>query len=210
MLAPPAQQNKSKSLGLLFISCNLPPSLTRAKPSCRVLCDMMIRLAALRIGREAHLDFVDGRRRERPTVHANVATLAIARQAAVTVTVQVDRAVVRAVPDAHSVMAEGDRYAVNGHIQKTVNGGPPLRRLHPVAVVVVAENEPLLAVEARQIGGVIGKGEVAKVIDHIATRHDGVPAPDHLLIHFFDGRERAMRKVNDALVAEMMVRCKPD
>ena len=51
---------------------------------------------------------------------------------------------------------------------------------------MVADDKPLLAFEAREVWRVIGKGEVANMVDKIARRDALVPARDHRLVHGFD------------------------
>lgn len=63
---------------------------------------------------------------------------------------------------------------------------PSARLLPAIAVVVVAEDQVLLAIQPIQIRIVLGKREIAQVVNQITPRHDRVPAADHFFVHFLD------------------------
>lgn len=88
------------------------------------------------------------------------------------------------------------------------------RQSFPEAIVVVAPDEILSALETRKdAGGVVGTalvGEITEVPDDVVRAHGGVPGRDQGLVMLLDGSERALVVEpggENGLVPEMAVRC---
>lgn len=75
---------------------------------------------------------------------------------------------------------------------------------------MIAEDQPLLTIQARQVFVVIVKGKVAKMINHVAFGYGGIPMHDHRLVHFLDGGKRSISEFNNPPVPEVMIGCEPD
>ena len=109
-----------------------------------------------------------------------------------------------------------------GQQQAVLLEEPPQGRLRKVPLtdevlrlVMIAEDQPLLAGEARHVGIqpphlVLSEQHVPKVVDLVASLDDGVPVGDQSLVHLLDGEERADRhpivlKLEDLGVVEVGV-----
>lgn len=125
--------------------------------------------------------------RERPTINANIATLTVPLQIAVTVAVKMDCSMMRTIPNPHRIMTKHQRRFVGQRdVQKVIDRSPALGFVDAIGVIVVADNETLVAIQARQVFIVIIKCKVAKVINHIALSDGGIPMHDHHFIHLLN------------------------
>jgi hypothetical protein len=116
------------------------------------------------------------------------------------------RAMVRSIPHAHGVVAEHHRrFAGQGHMKQAIDRRPSHGLVNPVGVVVVAQDQSLLSLQALQIWRVISKSEISKVIDKIAGCDDSVPTLNQNLVHFLNGRERPAGQFDNSLVSEMVI-----
>ena len=73
----------------------------------------------------------------------------------------------------------------------------------------VARHQVFAAVEPAEKGALALQfdpvGEIADQPDVVVLSHDRVPVRDHRLVHFLDGRERALAHLDDGLVPKMLV-----
>ena len=147
---------------------------------------MMIRFGSHRQGDQSRADFFQQNRPEVPTVYPDIQALRVAGEIAVAVPVEMQRAVMRAIPNTEPVVAKYDRRIADLDMKEAVDRRPSLGFLDSVGPIMIADDEPFLAFEAREVRRVIGKGEVTEMVHQVARRDAFIPARNHRLVHFID------------------------
>ena len=147
-------------------------------------------------------------RPEVPDIHPDIILLRDRCQPAVTVPVQIDPAPAYAVPGAEWVVAEREVAVVHRELDVMLQAGPS-RRIERRQAVIVADDQVLSAVQAREdLGDPLrrgAEGEVAEMPDFVVRADRLVPACDQRLVMRLEIGEWAVIEAKRARIAEMVV-----
>jgi hypothetical protein len=147
-------------------------------------------------------DLVEINRIEVPAIHPDIAALGIARQVAMAVPIQMDGAVMRAIPDAQRIMAKHQEDPA-----RMVLDVPQLLDRLPACGIL---QSLLMIDEPAQVRIVVGECEVTQIVDGVGIFNALVVALDDDVVHLLDAGERPLGELDDVRVAKVLVGCEPD
>ena len=147
-------------------------------------------------------------RAEVPDVDTYIDLTGQRSQTAMAMAVQVECATVLTVPGTQGIMAENEAASPELELGIVLNAGPagegPDRRW-----IIVAGDEVLGAVQARQKSGSASRGdtnrEIAQMPDRIARCHRGVPALHQRRVHGGDGWEWSAEQAQRTAMALSLI-----
>src|SRR5690348_12689253 len=122
-------------------------------------------------------------------IDADVAALTVTGQAAVTVSIEMDRTMMRVAPNSHGIVTQHQLGRVRQleMNQLLLDRVPALRLLQALAMIVIAGQEMAVTIETGQIPVVVvGEGKVAEIVKDVARLHAGIVRSDQRLIHLGD------------------------
>jgi hypothetical protein len=120
------------------------------------------------------------------------------------------RTVLRTAPNAEPIVAQHNRRVVYRDVHEIIYAGPSFGIRHPFRVIMVSDDQMLLAVEPVQILIVLGERKITKVVHEIGRSYCSVPPLDQGLIHFLNRAKGPLSELDDLGMSEMMVRGKPN